>query len=153
MNPIVQRELVGILRTRWALAIQIGCPLVFTLLVLVRWPTEQQVDLAGTRSRQIFALFGYGLLALQLLLAPAFPATAIVQEKVRGTLTQLLNTPMRPWSIYFGKLAGVLGFTSLPLVLSLPAVAACYAMGNLSVMLAGEIESTRNILARCGVPR
>lgn len=134
VNPIIHRELVGLLRTRWALAIQVGCPLVFSLLILVRWPSDQQIDLAGTRSQQIFALFGYGLLALQLLLAPVFPATAIVQERVRGTLTQLLNTPMRPWSIYFGKLAGVVGFTNLPLVLSLPAVAACYAMGNLSVM-------------------
>lgn len=68
-----------------------------------------------------------------LFLVPAFPAITIVRERVRGSLAQLLHTPMRSSSIYFGKLAGVLGFALLPLALSLPPVAACYALGGLSV--------------------
>jgi len=110
------------------------CPVFFALLVLLRWPTEGQVDLAGTRAQQIFRLFAYGLLMIPLFLVPAFPAITIVRERVRGSLALLLNTPMRSSSIYFGKLAGILGFSLLPLALSLPAVAACYALGGLSVM-------------------
>src|SRR2546423_11022591 len=37
---------------------------------------------------------------------------------------------MRPWSIYAGKLGGVLGFTALLLATTLPAAAACYALGG-----------------------
>ncbi len=75
-------------------------------------------------------LFGYGLLAGVLLLAPAFPATSLVREKIKGTLALLLNSPMRPASIYLGKLGGVLGFTAVLLAMTLPAAAACYALGG-----------------------
>ncbi len=67
-----------------------------------------------------------------LLLVPAFPASSIVQEKNRGTLTLLLNSPMRPWSIFYGKAIGMLVFVSLVLAVSIPAAAAAYAMGGIS---------------------
>ena len=98
-NPIVQRELIGILRTRWSLAVQVVCPVVFALLVLLHWPTDQQVDLAGARAQQVFRLFGYGLLAMLLFLVPAYPATTFVRDRLRGTLALLLHTPMTGWSI------------------------------------------------------
>ena len=82
------------------------------LLVLVRWPTGGVSDLSGARSLQVLRVFGYGLLVAVLFLVPAFPATALVREKVRGTLALLLNSPMSPTSIYLGKLGGVLGFTA-----------------------------------------
>jgi ABC-type transport system involved in multi-copper enzyme maturation permease subunit len=53
-----------------------------------------------------------------------------VREKIKGTLPQLLNSPMSPWSIYLGKLGGILGFTAVLLVMTLPAAAACYALGG-----------------------
>src|SRR5262249_37543521 len=68
-----------------------------------------------------------------LLLTPAMPATAIVREKVKGTLTLLLNSPLPGWSIYLGKLGGALGFTLVLLLMMLPAAAACHALGGTSV--------------------
>src|SRR5260370_9292061 len=65
-----------------------------------------------------------------LVLVPGFPATSLVREKVKGTLALLLNSPMRPWSIYSGKLGGVLGFTAILLVMTWPAAAACYALAG-----------------------
>src|SRR5439155_17292610 len=73
---------------------------------------------------------GYGLLAGILLLVPAFPATSLVREKIKGTLALLLNSPLSPWSIYLGKLGGVLGFAAILLTMTLPAAAACYALGG-----------------------
>jgi ABC-type transport system involved in multi-copper enzyme maturation permease subunit len=133
-NPIVQRELVGLLRTRRALAVEVCVGAMLALLVVLRWPTDARVELSGARSGQVFRLFGYGILTLVLLLVPAFPATTVVRERVRGTLALLLGSPMGTWSIYFGKLAGVLGFALLLLVLSIPAAAACYAMGGISLV-------------------
>lgn len=103
-----------------------------TLLVVLRWPTDARVGLSGAQAQQMFRLFGYGLLGILLLLVPALPATSIVREKRQGTLALLLNSPMSPWAIYLGKLAGALGLVVLPLVMSFPAAAACYAMGGIS---------------------
>ncbi len=133
MRPIIRRELLDVLRTRKAVALQLGLGLACALLVLVRWPTGEMADLSGARSLQVLRVFGYGLLAGVLLMVPAFPATSLVREKIKGTLALLLNSPLPPWSIYLGKLGGVLGFTAALLVMTLPAAAACYALGGTGV--------------------
>jgi ABC-type transport system involved in multi-copper enzyme maturation permease subunit len=130
MNPIFRRELLDVLRTRKAFALQVSVGLACALLVLIRWPTEDVADLTGARSLQVLRIVGYGLLTGVLLLVPAFPATSIVREKNQGTLALLFNTPLGPWSIYLGKLGGVLGFTATLLVMTLPAAAACHALGG-----------------------
>lgn len=136
-HPIVRREFLGTLRRRRATAAIIAAALLCSALVLLGWPTDAQVDLSGAPAQKVLRLFGYGLLSVLLLLTPAFPATSIVHEKQRGTLVLLLNSPLRPWSIYFGKLIGSLGFVLLLLLTSVPAAAACHAMGGVS--LTGEL--------------
>jgi ABC-type transport system involved in multi-copper enzyme maturation permease subunit len=131
-NPVVQREWTGNLRTRRALVMLLGPAVACALLVVLRWPTEARVGLSGAQAQEMFRLFGYGLLGILLLLVPALPATSIVREKRQGTLALLLNSPMSPWAIYFGKLAGALSLVVLPLLMSFPAAAACYAMGGIS---------------------
>jgi ABC-type transport system involved in multi-copper enzyme maturation permease subunit len=133
VNAILRRELITLLRTRRAVAVQLGLALSFAVLIGLRWPTEGQVGLAGATARQVLEVFGYGLLTSIVLLVPAFPATSIVREKVQGTLVLLLNTPLRPWSIYFGKLLGVLALVAILLAMTAPASAACYALGGTSL--------------------
>lgn len=105
---------------------------IFALLVVLRWPTDSTVGRSGAQSKLVFQLFGYGLLALMVLMVPVFPATSIVRERIKGTMALLLNSPMQPISIYAGKLLGVMGFVVLLLMMSVPAAAACYVMGGLS---------------------
>lgn len=131
-NPIIQRELITLLRTRRAVALQVGLVAVLAVLVLLRWPTDALVDLSGVQSQQVLRVFGYGILGALVLLAPVFPATSIVRERRQGTLALLLNSPMSPPSIVFGKLIGVLGFSLVLVLLSIPAAAACYTMGGVS---------------------
>src|SRR5438876_4952265 len=102
MNAILRRELITLLRTKRAVAVQLGLALAFALLIGLRWPTEARVGLTGAEARQVLDIFGYGLLTSIILLVPAFPATTIVREKVQGTLVLVLNTPLTPWSIYLG---------------------------------------------------
>jgi ABC-type transport system involved in multi-copper enzyme maturation permease subunit len=149
MNPIVNRELLEVLRARRAVALQVSLALACALLVLSRWPTEGTADLSGARSLQVLRVFGYGLLAGILLLVPAFPATSLVREKLKGTLALLFNSPMRPWSIYLGKLGGVLGFTAILLVMTTPAAAACYALGGAGSQ--GGIPALYGVLAIAAV--
>lgn len=130
MNPIIRRELLEVLRTPKALAAQVALAVVCGLLVLLRWPSSGVSDLGGARSLQVLRVFGYGLLAGILFLVPAFPATSIVRERIKGTLALLLNSPMSPLSIYLGKLGGTLGFTAILLAVTVPAAAACHALGG-----------------------
>src|SRR5262245_45566550 len=149
MNPIVRRELIELLRTRKVLAAQVGLAAACALLVLVRWPTGGVSDLSGARSLQVLRVFGYGLLAGVIFLVPAFPATAIVREKVRGTLALLLNSPLSAASIYLGKLGAVLGFTALLLLMTLPAAAACHALGGTAAR--GGVGLLYTVLAMAAV--
>lgn len=132
-NPLVQRELVTALRQKRMLLLQCGLAAGFALLIIIRWPTDPRMALSGTRSQEVFRLFGYGLLSAMLLMLPVFPATSIVRERNSGTLALLLNTPLGSWRIFLGKIVGVLGLSGLMLVLSLPAASACYALGGISL--------------------
>lgn len=129
-NPIIQRELVGTLRSGRAVALQIAFVIALSVLVLIKWPSDAMVDLDGIEAQQMMRVVGYGLMAAVMLLAPAFPATSIVREKQQGTLALLLNSPMNRKSILVGKVIGTMGFMLLLLVLSLPVAVACYVMGG-----------------------
>lgn len=131
-NPIIHRELLGMLRTKKAIMIQLFVVAVLTALVIFRWPTDAIADHTGQQAQQILQLFGYGLMVSLVLLAPVFPATSIVKEKRSGTLALLLNSPMSPWALFFGKLVGVTGFVIMLILLSTPAAAACMAMGGVN---------------------
>ncbi len=131
MNPVIRREFVGILRSPRALGMLVGLTAVFSLAVLMRWPSDASVDLSGVQSLQVFRIFGYGLMAGVIFLVPAFPATSLVNEKNSGTLALLLNSPLSGLSIYLGKISGVLLFSLLVLACSLPASGACFAMGGI----------------------
>ena len=133
MNAILRRELIALLRTRRAAAVQLGVTLAFALLIVLRWPTEAQVGLSGAGARQVLDVFGYSLLTSIVLLVPAFPATSLVRERTQGTLALLLNTPLKPWSIYAGKLLGTLALVAILLATTAPAAAACYALGGTSL--------------------
>ncbi|MBT3889038.1 MAG: ABC transporter permease [Planctomycetaceae bacterium] len=142
-NPIVHRELIGMMRTKKAVAIQVMLVMMFALLLVLRWPAETS-DLSGISSMQVFKLFSYGILTAMIFLVPVFPATSVIRERIQGTLALLLNSPMRPIDIYIGKLAGVMIFVFQLLVLSIPSLVACYVMGGIE--LKGQVLPLYGIL-------
>jgi len=131
-NPIVRRELLGTLRTPRALALQLVPAMLLMGLVYLRWPSDAQVDSSGRAAAEMFALLGYTLLILILLLAPIFPATALVRERKQGTLALLFNSQLGGARIFAGKFTAMFALALLPLAASLPAAAACYALGGVS---------------------
>ncbi len=133
LNAILERELLSLFRTKRTFAVQAGVVVGCLVLIALRWPDGAQADLAGTRSREVFILFGYALLAFIVLLVPSFPAASIVQERQQRTLVLLLHSPLTARSIYFGKLIATLGFVMVLIVLTFPAAAACHAMGGISL--------------------
>ena len=132
-NPIIHRELIGMMRSKKAVAIQVMLVMMFALLLILRWPAETYADLSGVKSMQVFKLFSYGILTALIFLVPVFPATSIIRERIQGTLALLLNSPMRPLDIYLGKLAGVMIFVFQLLILSIPSLIACFVMGGIDM--------------------
>jgi len=131
-RPVIQREFVGLLRTRRSFFVLIGLAVAMSALVVARWPSDGFVDLSGRQSLQTFRVISFGMVAAVALLVPVFPATSIVHEKRRNTLALLLNSPLSPTDIFLGKLVATLGFVTLLLLVTLPAVSACHALGGLS---------------------
>ncbi len=143
-SALLRRELISFLRRRRMIAFQIGLAALFGLLVVIRWPTDGNAAFSGLQSQQIFRLFAYGLMAMMLLLLPVFPATSIVSEKKRGTLQLLFNTPFGPTRIFSAKLLAVMSLAGMILAMSLPAAAACFCMGGLSLF--GDIGKVYQLL-------
>ena len=144
-NPIIRRELVGVLRN-WRTAVaEIIFILILIGVVLLRWPTNSQVSLSGRQAQEMLRLFGYAFMTAMILIVPAFAAVSMVREKQAGTLALVLNTPLSPWSVLSGKVAAISGLIALLMGLSIPAAAACYAMGGVS--LRGQIGPLYLLLA------
>ncbi|MBA3485012.1 MAG: ABC transporter permease subunit [Pirellulales bacterium] len=132
-HALFVREITALLGNRWSATLVLGPLLLLSGLVVARWPSQGEVDVAGVRAREMFALVGYATLGCVLILTPAYPATAIVRERIRGTLALLLQTPLSRVGVYAGKFLGISVSLLLPLVMSTPAIAACYAMGGIDL--------------------
>jgi len=132
-SAVFIREAYSVLNNRWSAALALGPLLILSGLIIARWPSQAEVDVAGSRSRYLFALIGYTALACTVVLTPAFPAASIVRERREGTLALLMGTPISGAGIYAGKFLAALCCSLLPLAMTAPAVAACYAMGGISV--------------------
>lgn len=131
-RPVIEREFVSLLRRRRTSCVLAGLAIALSALVIARWPSDGLVDLDGRQSMETFRVIAFGMVAAISLLVPVFPATSIVQEKRQNTLALLLNSPMSPVDIFAGKLIATLGLVSLLMLVTLPAVSACHALGGLS---------------------
>jgi ABC-type transport system involved in multi-copper enzyme maturation permease subunit len=132
-TAVLRRELLDRLRAARTFASVLACAILASALVWLRWPTDSRLDIVRQGSMQVFRPLAYSLAAAILLLVPAFPATALVRERRRGTLALLLNSPLSRLEIYFGKLLSNFLLAAIIVSVSLPALAAAYAMGGVSI--------------------
>ncbi|MCA9008585.1 MAG: ABC transporter permease [Planctomycetaceae bacterium] len=127
---IVERELLGLLRTRGALFTLVATALTFAIVVILKWPSSGISDLNGKQARETWQWLTYAMLGAAILVVPVFPSTSFVKEVRERTLELLLNSPLPRAAIYFGKVGAMLGFVALLLFASLPAMACCFLMGG-----------------------
>ena len=132
-NPILRRELLNRLRSWKTLAAILIVNLVSSGLVLLRWPSDGSIDIVSQGAMQVFRPLAFALTLAVMMLVPAFPATSFVTERRKGTLTLLLNSPLKPSQIYFGKLISNVIIAMILISASFPAMAACVAMGGISL--------------------
>ncbi|MFN9987427.1 MAG: ABC transporter permease subunit, partial [Pirellula sp.] len=129
----MHRELTNRLRSHKTMLAIIAVAMVSSALVLMRWPSDATIDLVSQGAIQVFRPVAFSIAVAIMMLIPAFPATALVSERKRGTLTLLLNSPTSPGTIYAGKLFGNVLLGIILFSVSLPAIFACYAMGGITI--------------------
>ena len=143
MNPVLRKDLLGLLRLRRVAAIQVFFIVVLALLVLATWPQggvmEGTVGIGNAASvirGNDYLLLGLvvGQLALLVLFVPGVAAVALSGEKEANTLEMLYASRLRPGQIIWGKVALAIGYPILLLLSGLPFVALLYLRGDVSPM-------------------
>lgn len=132
-NPIFLKEIQQRMRSWQTMVAIVLVALASCTLVLLRWPSDDRVDLVSQAAALIFRPLAFTLALAVMMLVPAFPATSLVSERNRGTLALLLNSPSRPSQIYLAKLLSNMAIALMIVSTSLPSLGACYAMGGISL--------------------
>ncbi|MCA9127886.1 MAG: ABC transporter permease [Planctomycetales bacterium] len=134
LNPVFWRELTDRSRS-WKLPLAIlTVILVSCCLIFLRWPTDNAIDVVSQSALPVFRPLAFTLALAIMMIVPAFPATSLVTERRRGTLALQLNSPLSPWSIYLSKLSSNVAIACVLVSVSLPAMAAGFAMGGISIV-------------------
>jgi ABC-type transport system involved in multi-copper enzyme maturation permease subunit len=135
VNPVLQKDLLALLRLKRVAAVQILFVLVLAVMVLGSWPqggvVEGSTELgAGGGGRSVIRgadrfLLGLtlGQIVLLVLCVPGVAAVAVSGEREQNTLEMLYASRLKPGQIIAGKLATAVGYPLLLLVMALPFVA------------------------------
>ncbi|HUT37284.1 MAG TPA: ABC transporter permease subunit [Planctomycetota bacterium] len=134
--PILSKELIEqaarprtyVLRVTYAV-------LLFAAFLTAVHGVTVQLELGDSvvgSGRRLFALLVCAQFTGILLFVPALMSGALTEEKEGRTLELLLLTRVRPWQILCEKFVGRLVPALTFLVLSLPLLAVCYALGGMS---------------------
>ncbi len=144
VGPILRRDLVGFLRTRWAFVVILVTLSLTTLVVFQRWTTIRDVwilgavefeSLSGVQEvgRRFFHELIQGQLLILTLVSPLLTATAVAGERERDTLTLLLSSPVRTGRVLFEKFASSQTFVLLLMIGTLPPLSVSLLAGGLAM--------------------
>jgi len=125
-NPVLWLELRIRIRERklWIVTcIYLLCLFAIAFISIMITAQQGTVTDPAETGQTIFGFSAFSLLALLVILSPLASAGAITQEREQRTLPALLNTPLRPETIVWGKLLASWAFVLWLASLSLPFLA------------------------------
>src|SRR5438045_896037 len=133
MNPVLQKDLLGLLRLKRVAAVQIFFVAVLAVMVLGSWPQSGVVSgsVRGSggasgvvRGADRFLLgLTLGQIVLLVLFVPGVAAVSVSGEREQQTLEMLYASRLRPREIIAGKIGVAIGYPLLLLFMALPFVA------------------------------
>jgi len=132
MNPVLQKDIVGLLRLKRVAAIHFLFVAVLAILVLLTWP--QGGILAGTFTIGSRAASGpasddllmglvMGQLVLLVLLVPGIASVSLTSEREGNTLEMLYASRLKPMAIILGKIGIAISYPIILLASGLPFIA------------------------------
>lgn len=102
-----------------------------------------QANASALVGQSIFAVLAVLQVVLVSVIAPAFTAGQISQEREKQTLDLLISTPLRPGAIVIGKLMTALAFVVLMIVAAIPITAIVLMYGGATI---GDIVAQQVVL-------
>ena len=133
INPIVRKDIVGLLRLRRIGAIQFVFVGILGVLLLASWPQKGVVPLSSHGKDSLLMGLFLGQLILLILFVPGVASMSITSEREQGTLEMLYASRLSPAQLIFGKLLSSIGFPLLLLMSSLPFVGLLNYRGDLDL--------------------
>src|SRR5688572_5159769 len=122
MNPVLRKEILGVLRLSRTAAIQVSFVAVLTLLVLATWPQRGMISLESRGQDALLLGVILGQLVLLVLFVPGVASVSITAERELGTLEMLYASRLSPWQLVVGKLLATIGYPMILLASGLPFV-------------------------------
>ena len=120
MNPVLRKDVLGLLRLRRMAATHSLFLIVLGVVVLMNWPQQGVVALA-TRGRDSLLLgLILGQLILLTLIVPGIAGVALSSERESNTLEMLYGSRLSPLQIIVGKVGAAIAFPMLLLITGLP---------------------------------
>jgi ABC-type transport system involved in multi-copper enzyme maturation permease subunit len=143
LNPVLLKDLLGLLRLKRVAAMQIAFVATLTLMLLASWPQGGVLTLAASENDHLFLGLILAQAVLLILFVPGIAAVAISGEREANTLEMLYASRLSPLQIIVGKLAFAISYPMLLLISGLPFVALLMYRGAVS---AGDLLSCYLIL-------
>src|SRR5689334_18905724 len=120
MNPVLLKDLLGLLRLKRVAAVQVLFVLTLAATVLFTWPQQGVVPMANKGRDDLLLGLVIGQLALLVLFVPGVAAVSLVGEREGNTLEMLYASRLSPMQIVIGKTLSALAFPALLLAAGLP---------------------------------
>ena len=120
MNPVLSKEILGLLRLRRAVTTHLCFVGVLAVLVLATWPQQGVVSLASRGQDALLLGLILGQLVLLVLFVPGVASVSITAEREQGTLEMLYASRLSAWQLIIGKLLSAVGYPLLLLASGLP---------------------------------
>ncbi|HLL87668.1 MAG TPA: ABC transporter permease subunit, partial [Tepidisphaeraceae bacterium] len=123
MNPVLRKDLLGLLRLRRVAAIQVLFVAVLAVMVLATWPQGGVMAVAAQGRDSMLLGLVLGQLVLLILFVPGVAAVSLVGEREANTFEMLYASRLSPASILAGKVLSAVAFPLMLLIAGLPFVA------------------------------
>jgi ABC-type transport system involved in multi-copper enzyme maturation permease subunit len=120
MNPVLVKDLLGLLRLKRVAAVQVLFVLTMAATVLFTWPQAGVVPLASQGRDDLLLGLVIGQLALLILFVPGVAAVSLTAEREGNTLEMLYASRLSPMQIIVGKALSALAFPAMLLLAGLP---------------------------------
>lgn len=132
-NPILRKELLGVLRTPLYLRALTASVLVLSsIVVAVAASSSDRYDHAQT-GQAVFLLFFGGAALSMIVTGSVLGASAVSQEREARTLEALTLTGMPPWRLLLGKCLSVFAATALVPVAAVPILSMVGLFGGVNL--------------------
>lgn len=139
MNPVLQKDLLGLLRLRRVAMIQLFFLLTLGLMLLANWPQSGVIEgTIGAESSvargqdQLLMGLTLGEIVLLVLFVPGIAAVSLSSEREANTLEMLYASRLSPAQIILGKVGVATAYPLLLLISALPFAAMLLYRGGVS---------------------